>query len=181
MKNSKRLAIISLLLGFGLGIATTSIINMLYPTTKHIEYSEEEIKNMAKQLGMVELKEYEQLEEDENYKEQNNNEDKNQVDAVKDKDNEEMEIISEEEEQKQEEKQEEEQEPEPEYITFTIEKGEKSEKIIDNLFNTGIIKDKDEFIDLVIQRKVGRKFIYGTYKIQKDISYDELIKLLCGK
>lgn len=179
MKNSKKLAIISLLLGFGLGIATTSIINMLYPTVKHIEYSEEEIKNMAKQLGMVELKEYEQLEDEENYKEQDNDKDKQQVDAVKDTDSKETEIISEEEEQKQEEKQGEEQEPE--YITFTIEKGERSEKIIDNLFNAGIIKNKDEFIDLVIQKKLGRKFIYGTYKIQKDISYDELINLLCGK
>lgn len=48
---------IYILLGVGIGIIITSVFFMLNPKIKYVEYSNEEIMEKAKDLGMVPLKE----------------------------------------------------------------------------------------------------------------------------
>lgn len=46
-----------LLLGLGIGIIITNILNSLYPRLEYIELSDEEVIERAKELGMVKVKE----------------------------------------------------------------------------------------------------------------------------
>lgn len=60
-------------------------------------------------------------------------------------------------------------------IEFTIEKGESISGIIDNLYKSKIIDNKNSFLDRLKVREATGKIQYGTYKINLPIAYDELI------
>ncbi|EOD01359.1 endolytic transglycosylase MltG [Caldisalinibacter kiritimatiensis] len=161
MRGRAKLLIITLILGFGLGMITTSIINLLYPTVKYKQYTEEEIKEMAKELGMVEIKDVKTLYKNQNDSEKDEKESKN---LNKNKATDEK---AKEEENKQ-------------YIVFRIEKGEVSEGIIERLYSNNIIKDKEEFNRLVIEKNAEKRFIYGVYKLKKNMDCEEVLDILCG-
>ena len=144
-----------LLFGIGIGMLATSILNMIYPDVKHIQYTDEQIKHRATELGMVSLKDV----ISENGKEKEiitkENTDNNTVDSNEDKQKQESEVVS-----------------------FIIKKGDTSEEIVERLFEQGIIKDKDKIMDIIIQKDAQRRFNYGKYDIKKGIEYEALIDIL---
>lgn len=155
MGRQRKLIICSLFLGFGLGMMVSSVFNFLHPTITYKEYSEEEIKNIAREMGMIELEEYYEL-----------------MDKI-------AEYESLESSKKNNEEDKDRNVEQNESITFEIKKGETSEEIIQNLYDMGIIEDKIGFEKLVIERKAERRFIYGIYEIKKNMGYDELLDILC--
>lgn len=54
----KKINIVYILLGIGIGIILTSIFFYINPLVKYAEYTDEEIKEKAKDLGMVSIKEF---------------------------------------------------------------------------------------------------------------------------
>jgi len=179
MKKNNKVHIYYLLLGIGIGLVLGSIINFVNPRVKYIEYSEEEIKEKAKGLGMYELDKIFEMNDKFNEKIEENlkNQSLNQENSDKINKNDETKI---QEEGKTESEVENniEKPDKVEYIEFKVKKGDSSETIIDNLLEANIIADKDKFVQAVIRRNVGRKFHYGTFQIPKETDYDTLIDIL---
>lgn len=55
MKEQSKVLVAYILLGFGIGVLFSSFINILYPTVKLNSYTDEEIKQKARTLGMIEF------------------------------------------------------------------------------------------------------------------------------
>lgn len=72
-------------------------------------------------------------------------------------------------------------EAESEEIVFKIEKGETLEIISDNLYNAGLIDDKDRFINYAEEKGMARSFRTGTYYLTKGMDYETLLKTLTNK
>ena len=147
-----------ILLGIGVGMLITSLLNMVYPDVKYIQYTDEQIKQRAVELGMVSIKDV--LSENEKEKEAVSNENNsNNID----------------------ERNEDKQKQESEIVSFVIRKGDTSEAIVDRLYQQGIIEDKEELMDIIIQKSAQSKFIYGKYDIEKGTDCESLIGILTKK
>ncbi len=72
-------------------------------------------------------------------------------------------------------------EAELEEIVFKIEKGETLEIISDNLYNAGLIDDKDRFINYAEEKGMARSFRTGTYYLTKGMDYETLLMTLTNK
>ncbi|HHV46036.1 MAG TPA: endolytic transglycosylase MltG [Tissierellia bacterium] len=72
-------------------------------------------------------------------------------------------------------------EAESEEIVFKIEKGETLEIISDNLYNAGLIDDKDRFINYAEEKGMARSFRTGTYYLTKGMDYETLLMTLTNK
>lgn len=138
-------------LGIGIGLLVSSLLNIAYPKIKYIDYSEAQIIEKAKELGMVSLKEVISMNEKKSAETALTKEDTNLI----------------------------KEEPHP--IEFVINKGENSEQIVDKLFEKGIIKDKKEFTDKIIEEGLQKRFKYGIYELEPEMDYESLIKVLMGK
>lgn len=147
-----------LLLGIGIGMLVTSLLNMIYPEVKHTQYTDEQIKQRATELGMVSLKDV--INENEKEKEM----------AAKEK-NDDNAAATNENKQKQ----------ESETVSFIIRKGDTSEEIVEGLYEQKIITDKEKLMDVIIQKNAQRRFDYGKYDIQKGIDYEALVEILTKK
>lgn len=145
-----------LLLGIGIGLLVSSLLNIAYPKIKYTEYSEAQIIEKAKELGMVSLKEAISKNEEKSTEIASNEEDANEEDtnAIK-----------------------EDNHP----IEFVINKGENSEQIVDRLFEKGIIKNREEFTEKVLSKGLQKRFKYGVYELEPEMDYESLIKVLTGK
>lgn len=145
-----------LILGIGLGIIITSSLNVVFNKNEKIEYTDEEIREKAKSLGMISIKE---------------NIEKNQK-------------KKEEQESKPEPEPEQVEEPQPEQNeelinkTIFITPEDTATTIIENLANEGIIDNQDEFRELVIKFNLQKKFRVGTYEINTNSSYEDVLKHL---
>ncbi|WP_352418447.1 hypothetical protein [Proteiniborus sp.] len=140
-----------LILGIGIGLLVSSMLNIAYPKTKYISYTETQIIEKARELGMVSLKESIIEKEEKNL--ETSNKTSNDSDFVEDK----------------------------RTIEFIINKGDNSEEIVDKLFKEGIIEDKEEFTKKVIDNDIQKKFKYGVYELETKMEYDFLIEVLTGK
>ncbi len=151
--NTHNKAIIGyVLLGFGIGILMTTSLFYFNPIIRYETLTEDEIKQKASELGMYELHSV--------------------IDDCEDK---EVNLELNKSIQNKEDKALEEQDS---IMDFEIKQGENTEIIIERLFEKGIIEDKDEFLDLVKKQNVEKKFQYGKYKINKGISYNELLNII---
>lgn len=146
---NKKLAIYLILIGVGIGIIIGTSINILNPTIVYMDYTDDEIRSKAKDLGMIDLKE---------------NIAQNMEDIKKQEEQEEIDR--------------EDSAYEDNTITFEIKKGEASGEIIDNLFQAQLITNKEEFKSLVVEKEAAKRFQYGIYEIEKNIDYDTLIEVL---
>lgn len=155
MNRDNKMIVFLVILGFGLGIIISSVINSVYPIVKYKEYSEQKIIEEAKKLGMIEKEEYEKL-----YKKIAENE------SVKEEVVENSEVA---------------RDVDEKYLTIRINKDETSEMIVASLYEEGIIRDKKEFIEVIINKNVEKKLKYGVFKIKENQTYDEIIDILCGK
>lgn len=188
MEKNKKVHIYYLFLGIGIGLVLGSIINILNPNVKYKEYTEAEIREEAKNLGMRDLDEIfemneqfnEQIEkklEKKTLKEENPDseaEGQNKTHENKEEDMEEdineasVEANSDE-------------ATATEYIEFEVKKGDPSQTIIDNLYEAKIIDDKEKFEDAINNRKATKKLNYGIFQFEKgvdNIDYDTIIDIL---
>ncbi|SHH56411.1 YceG-like family protein [Caloranaerobacter azorensis DSM 13643] len=123
------------------------------PNVKYIDYTDEEIKRRARELGMVDIKEV--IEKNQSKKEENkdtSNKVEEKVKVEKDKD----------------------------IVLFEIKKGESSENVIERLFKEGVILDKNEFAKAVFLKKAERRFKYGVFELKKGMDYNTIIDILTG-
>lgn len=187
MKKNNRIHIYYLLLGIGIGLALGGTMFFLSPNVKYIGYTEDEIREKARVLGMYELDEIFEMNNKFNEQIQKNLEMKNE--NVQDNNTEVGEDVKEastekvvEDKQKERDKIEENTDSSnsqsEEYIKFIIKEGESSEKVINNLFEEKIIEDKEQFRKLVYGRKVDRKLRYGIFMIPKGANNDTIIDIL---
>lgn len=167
----KKINLYLILIGIGIGIILSSLFNILNPTIKYKEYSESDIKRMARELGMVDLKE-KIIEEDKGKDEKKVEDQKNKdfEDETEDKiiedktDNRETKNIDAKKNQ--------------EYIEFEIKRGEKSEVVIEHLYEQGLIEDVEDFTKEVKKEKAGRKIQYGKHRIPIGADYKSIIEIL---
>jgi hypothetical protein len=189
MDSSRRKILYIILLVFGVVLTVASLINMMNPTIKYVEYTDEEIKQRARELGMVELKEVIELDKEKKADEKTNTEEntKQELEKTQEKDTKIVtetklnEEVIEEDNGDGAQKTLESGKQSEEYIEFKIHKGEKSEDIISRLFKLGIIDDKEKFTEVVVSKKAGRDFVFGTFKVKKGMDYERLIKILTGR
>lgn len=141
-----------LILGIGIGLLTSGMLNIAYPKIKYISYTEAQIIEKARELGMVFLKEsIIEKGEEKNANISNNTNDN--AHTVEDEN----------------------------IVKIIINKGDNSEKIINKLYEEGIIKDKEEFAKKIAERELQRRFKYGVFELKTEMEYDSLIKILTGR
>lgn len=169
------------LLIIGIILTITGLMNIVKPVVKYVDYTEEQIKQKAKELGMVDLKEVIELNEESEKKQDLDSESKDVEKQEKNEENNEAIKESATVQNNEDSQTDEKDNTFEEYVLFEIHKGEKSEDIIDRLFEQGIIDDKERFIKLVAKKKVGRYFVYGSFELQKGMDYDTIIKILTGR
>ncbi len=66
-------------------------------------------------------------------------------------------------------------------ITFTVKSGSTGYKIAKNLKNQGIIDDVNTFIKKLDEMKLANKLRSGKFKLNTNMSLEEIIKILAGK
>lgn len=163
--DNKNLYKLFLILGIGIGLLVSSLLNMAYPKIEYVSYSEEQIIEKARELGMVSLKEVLKInDEDKDEEEKNENNEINE--------------INEEESNTDEFNTEELEEDNDNTVEFVINKGENSEEIINRLYEKGIITDKDTFSKEVIEKNLQKRFIYGVYELEYGMDHETLLKIL---
>ncbi len=190
MKGNKKIYLYIILLTVGVIISVVSLINIIKPEAKYVEYTEEEIKTKARELGMVDLKEIIKVNSDSN---EDINENIEKEEEIPEKQKTEKENEGEKEESLEEEKNTDYEETtknqdkaetiskDNQNIKFTIEKGERSEKIISRLYEMGIIDDEKEFTEVVRKNNAGRLIVYGTYELQKNMEYERVLEIITGR
>lgn len=196
-----------ILLGFGLGIIFTSMLNIAFNRSKYIEYTEQEIREKARALGMVSLREsieansndreekedYQTSDEDDD-EEEENKEDKEDDEVVNinqsslyeqnNSQNNTKNNISKPKptqvitQSKQQPKNTIELEAKEGYAVIRIVKGDSAIVIAKKLKEVGIIENEREFIDFVRENKLQYSFITGDYQIKINQSYEEILKRL---
>ena len=62
--------------------------------------------------------------------------------------------------------------------TFTIRPGQSLIEIANNLFENGIIEDKKEFVQFIMDNKMEKRLLPGNYILEKNLSYNTLMKTL---
>ncbi|MGO1371429.1 MAG: hypothetical protein ACTHVE_06195 [Senegalia sp. (in: firmicutes)] len=137
-----------LLLGIGIGIIISVAIFYYNPIVKNEEYSDSQIIERYTEIMLKEQRQEEKNKE--NIKKED----------VKDNENSENKEMEEKKERE---------------IEFTIEKGESLDTIIDNLYESKIIDNKNSFLDRLKLRQATGKIQYGKYQIKLPIAYDNLI------
>lgn len=141
--------IIYLILGIGIGIIITNIINTAYPKIEYIELSDEIIEKKAMELGMVKLKENIQTEStyEDDKKVKEDIEDDNQKELRENK----------------------------EVKEIVIGEGSSLGTAAEALYQENLINSIEEFIFFVRGKKLDKKINIGTYKIKVGSTYTEII------
>lgn len=163
-----------LLLGLGIGIILTNAIYTLNPPWEYRDYSNQEIIERAKELGMVFIKDSIDIAAD---KEEGNQDNK---ELISDTDNGDIEDESENFASESEKDQEESLEfyGELEEVTFIIETGDTLTKVSRGLEKAGIIDDAESFLNYGKKKGVDKRLRVGVYKLTKGLDYDSIISIL---
>jgi len=66
----------------------------------------------------------------------------------------------------------------PKNVSFTIPSGSSASKIVDLLFQAGLINDKDAFLKTLKEKGADRKLKAGSFEIPSGSSFDEIISIL---
>lgn len=153
-----------LLLGIGLGIIITSSMNIVFNKAEKTEYTDEQIKEKAKSLGMISIKE--NIENNDKEKtEKPKQEPKAEVNPeIKTESSTETSAPS--------------TQVKTEHKNITITREDTASSIISKLKQTGIIENEEEFKNLVIKYNFQRKFRSGTYQLEKGMTYQDVLRKL---
>ncbi len=155
--NTNKMNKLFLVLGLGIGLLISSLLNIAYPKIKYIPYTDSQIIEKARELGMVPLKEAIS---------NSNSNNEEEIAATSSTDSGKNDNPAEEKNHT---------------VEFVINKGDNSERIVNKLFEEGIIKDKEEFTKKIVEKELQRKFKHGVYELKIDMEYDSIIKILTGK
>ncbi len=146
--------IVYLILGIGIGIIVTNILNSAYPKIEYVELSEEKIIKEASELGMVKIKE--NIDTKKTKIEKKNEENKdieiNEEDPVEIGENISREIV--------------------------IESGSNLTGVTKDLYEKKLIDDEEDFIYFVRDSGLEKKLNVGTYNIEDGSNYSEIIEKL---
>lgn len=145
----KKLNVYFVLMGIGIGAMISGLAFKLYPVPK-VEYSDQEVMERARELGMVGIKEH---------IENNSTE---QTSEVKAEDQAEKAPVA----------------PAPKQVSISINMGDNSEAIAEKLLEVKAIDDKKNFVNFVSEKNAGRNFRQGTYLVELGSSYEEILSLL---
>jgi len=66
-------------------------------------------------------------------------------------------------------------------IKFTISSGQPLVEIANNLFESEIIEDKEEFIQFVKDNNMDKRLLPGDYVLKSNLSYATIMKILSTK
>lgn len=66
-------------------------------------------------------------------------------------------------------------------IKFTVSSGQPLVEIANNLFKSGIIEDKEEFIQFVKDNNMDKRLLPGDYVLKSNLSYTTIMKILSSK
>jgi hypothetical protein len=184
MKKNNKIHIYYVLLGIGIGLVLASVINIISPNVKIKEYTDEEIIQRARELGMHDLEEIIERNSgiDGDNKDKELDQASNQVDTnigssdVPDEntdnaDNSNSKI-------KEEIKKTVDKSDSEKYVEFEVKEGDSSQKVINNLYEANIIDDKEVFNKDIIRRKSRRKIHFGKFKIPLGVDNDTIIDIL---
>ncbi|WDV44280.1 hypothetical protein PV797_12165 [Clostridiaceae bacterium M8S5] len=158
------------LLGLSLGVIVVSTIYEF--SQKEVEvvgYTEEDILNKANELLIEKLRETTDSEETKSLKDKT--QDKQIIKNEDNKDQQEIEKDS-----KDEDIAKNEDEEKINYIKFIIKKGESSDTIVENLYQKGLISDKEEFKKTIVNKKLVRKLMYGKFNIPENADINTVIE-----
>ncbi|HEY8363418.1 MAG TPA: hypothetical protein VIK77_11155 [Tissierellaceae bacterium] len=174
----KKIKIMYLLLGMGIGFIICSAVNTLFPVIKEAELSENEIIERAKELGMVSLKEsLEILSSSNNLNNVDISEGKNENSTEISK--EEVENINEKLDNDNKEKSNGKYDEEDiKTVKFAIKWKETLTDVANNLHEMGLIDDVDKFISYAIEKGYSKILRVGEYEIDQNLSYDDILKIL---
>ena len=163
-----------LLLGIGLGIIITSSLNIVFNKTEKIEYTDEEIREKAKNLGMISIKENIENNDKEKKEQKEQDQKKNQqqepakdVAKVEEPD---VEVIQPTEQVDPQTKE--------GYKMIAINMEDTASSIIHKLKINGVIENEKELKQLVVKHNLQTKFRTGTYEIKESSTYEEVLKQL---
>ena len=184
-----------MLLGIGIGILLTSAMNIVFNKPKAVEYTDEQIKEKAKSLGMISIKE--NIEKKEHEKDEKIEKATDEIEADKekqiriqqeleqtrletigetsgDKKTAEAEKIKKSEQTKLEKK----PEAREGYKSIEIENGDNGNDVMIKLREEGLIDASDNFIILVKRYKLDTKFTSGIHDINTQASDRDIIEKL---
>lgn len=184
-----------MLLGIGIGILLTSAMNIVFNKPKAVEYTDEQIKEKAKSLGMISIKE--NIEKKEHEKDEKIEKATDEIEADKekqiriqqeleqtrletigetsgDKKTAEAEKIKKAEQTKLEKK----PEAREGYKSIEIENGDNGNDVMIKLREEGLIDASDNFIILVKRYKLDTKFTSGIHDINTQASDRDIIEKL---
>ena len=184
-----------MLLGIGIGILLTSAMNIVFNKPKAVEYTDEQIKEKAKSLGMISIKE--NIEKKEHEKDEKIEKVTDEIEADKekqiriqqeleqtrletigetsgDKKTAEAEKIKKAEQTKLEKK----PEAREGYKSIEIENGDNGNDVMIKLREEGLIDASDNFIILVKRYKLDTKFTSGIHDINTQASDRDIIEKL---
>lgn len=63
-------------------------------------------------------------------------------------------------------------------MKFSIKSGQPLVEIANNLFESGIIEDKQEFIQFIEDKKMDKRLRPGDYVLNRNLSYTTIMKIL---
>lgn len=140
-----------MVLGLGIGIVFTNILSYLNPRIEYRELTDGEIIEMAEGLGMVSLK------------------DKIKLDTKEGPKGKESSPIGEAEDLG------------VEPFNLEIEEGDNLSDIAEKLEEESLIDNREKFKARVKERELSKAIRYGSYKIDKDANFDEIINIITWK
>lgn len=70
------------------------------------------------------------------------------------------------------------EEAKKEIILFRVENDDTLTSVADRLFKKGLIANKEDFIQFAKYKEADKKLRTGDYKLEKKLSYNEIIKIL---
>lgn len=176
MKNIK---FVYLILGLGIGLIFSNILNSLYPQLEYVDLSDALIIERAEEMGYVSIKENISLKPDKENQDKENREVNKELEEIGEEDietKEERELKA-----KDASKEDEEQEipaTKDKTIEMKIIEGDTLKDIARKLLELGLIVDEEKFILTVEEKEMDKKFAYGKFSIPLNSAYDQIIELL---
>lgn len=145
----KKVEICFILLGIGIGVMISGATLKMNPVPR-IEYSDQEIIDRARDLGMVGIKEHIE----------NNSEGEGaSLDKSKEKTIEESpaEVLE---------------------VKIEVLRGEGSSDIAKKLIASKLIEDEVDFVNFIVEKNAGKSFREGTYMIELGSDYESILRIL---
>lgn len=190
---SKRIRIMYLVLGLGMGIVISSVIYSFYPVTKAIELTDDEIIKRARELGMITLKESLDVEENKddnvpkNYDDNiNQNNDVHEINNDYDQQTEqEMEdntrVLGYDGEETSIKSNGKYDEDDKMIVKFVVKWKETLTDVANNLYKLGLIDDVESFKSYAVKKGYSKILRVGEYEIEPNSSYEDILKILTKK